>query len=94
MKEALLAYHHSCSLRGRLLIKHKSMAAAFPENSRGAISLHSPSAMLQSTSIFSVGEELLYMSGALVFVAAAQGIPLNCLVMVARELAFLGPVRL
>ena len=39
--------------------------------------------------------ELLHMSGALVFAAAAQGIPLDYLAQVARGgLVFLGPLGL
>lgn len=59
----------------------------------GVPSLCSPLAVLQSVPV-SPGEELVHMSGALVFVAATQGTPLGYLALEARGAGILGPMGL
>lgn len=60
---------------------------------------HSSSAVLQRSRIswgkdIFVADTLLFMFGALVFIAAAQEMSYDCLALVARGLTFLGPKRL
>lgn len=76
-KADLSANHHDCGLRGGFLIKHASWADCNllqrPQKS-GAI-LYSPSAALQGSSVSWRG--CLHVSGVLVFIDAAQGMPLD-----------------
>jgi len=88
----IFTYHHSCSLRGRLLMKHtsKGCLSAFPEDSEGEqyfCTLPPPCsrapASLESELFFMSGIPV-FMSSALVFMVAAQGIPLDQLALLAR----------
>lgn len=88
----LFAYHHSCSPRGRLLIKHtsKGCLSTFPEDSEGeqyfcALPLlcSRASASLEGE-LFSMSGIPVFTSSALVFMVAAQGIPRDQLALLAR----------
>lgn len=91
-------YHHSCSLRGRLLIKHTSKCclSTFPEDSKGEqyfCALPPPRSRAPASlegELFSMSGIPVFTSNALVFMASAQGLPLDHLALAARGACILG----